>query len=494
MINKKYIIAIDQGTNSSRAALLDKKGRIVSLVQRKCTSYYPKKNWVEQNPFELLSSVLECISEIVENKKVLAKEIISIGITNQRETIVVWDKETGIPVYNAIGWQDKRGTSICNKLKRKKLQSFVHAKTGLIIDPYFSASKIQWIIENVPEAKKKIKENKLLAGTIDSWLLWNLTEQKVHATDISNASRTMLYSFQHLDWDDDLLELFQIPKNILPKIKASDAHFGYFKANNIKIPIKGILGDQQAALFGQMCFEKGKLKNTYGTGCFLLMNIGEKVTYSESGLITTVAWKIKGKTTYALEGNVFVAGSAIEWLISNLQLVQNVSELEKEITSSKESSAVFIPSFSGLGSPFWNMKVNGAMFNLNFNTTKEDIIKATLESIAYRTKDIIEVMESDTKQIISEISVDGGVSKSDYLMQFQSNILNKKIKRNANTESTIMGAAYLSGIASGLWTLESLKNIKNNKTIFSPKISIQKREKLSEKWTKAVNSLIQFKK
>ncbi|WP_231373956.1 glycerol kinase GlpK [Aureivirga marina] len=494
MIIKKYIIAIDQGTNSSRAALIDKKGKIVSIVQKKCTSMYPKKNWVEQNPFELLSSVMECISEILENKKIQTQEIISIGITNQRETVVAWDKETGIPIYNAIGWQDKRGTAICNKLKRKKLDSYIHKKTGLIIDAYFSASKIQWILENVPEAKEKIRQNKLLVGTIDSWILWNLTEHKVHATDISNASRTMLYSFQHLDWDDDLLEIFKIPRKILPKIEASDAHFGYFKANDIEIPITSILGDQQAALFGQMCFEKGNLKNTYGTGCFLLMNIGEKITYSNNGLLTTVAWKIKGKTTYALEGNVFVAGSAIEWLISNLKLVENVVELEKEITSTKESSAVFIPSFSGLGAPFWNMKVNGAMFNLNFNTTKEDIIKATLESIAYRTKDIIEVMEADTKQLISEINVDGGVSKSNYLLQFQSNILNKLINRGSNVESTILGTAYLSGISSGIWTINSLKNIKNKKTVFSPKISTQKREKLTEKWTKAVNNLIQFKK
>jgi glycerol kinase len=486
MQGSKYILAIDQGTTSSRAILFDKNGDIVALAQKEFTQIFPNPGWVEHDPMEILSSQVEVIHEILD--KIDVNDIASIGLTNQRETAVVWNKETGIPIYNAIVWQDNRTVDLCNQLKKQEKQDLVRSKTGLVLDPYFSATKISWILDNVSGARELAKEEKLLFGTVDSWLIWNFTQKESHLTDYSNASRTLIFNIKELEWDKELLSLFNIPKSMLPKVQNSSGNFGSFSYKGIDIPIHGVAGDQQAALFGQGCFEKGKAKNTYGTGCFMLMNTGSEAVESNSGLITTIAWGLDGKITYALEGSVFVAGAAIQWLRDGLSLFSAASETESMATKAKGSEEVyFVPAFAGLGAPYWDMNARGAIFGLTRDTSKDHIAKATLESLAYQTKDVITAMEKDAGNELLTLAVDGGASANNYLMQFQADILNVDIDRPRVIESTALGAAYLAGIESGFWTLSELEDNRNSEKIFKPEMSNEQIERLYAGWLKAVN-------
>jgi len=486
-MSKKYILTIDQGTTSSRSILFNDKGEICDMSQQETKQIYPKNGWVEQNALEIYTTQIETIKHVVKNQNIQVDSIAAIGITNQRETTVIWNKKTGKPIYNAIVWQDVRTSNYCKELKKRGLEPLVKEKTGLVIDSYFSATKIKWILDNVPNAKKQAENKELLFGTVDTWLLWNLTNGKVHATDYSNASRTMLYNIKTLEWDEELLKIFDIPKSMLPEVKPSSNHFGDYLIDGQKIPITGIAGDQQAALFGQACFNKGEVKNTYGTGCFLLMNTGKKLQYSDNGLITTIAWGINDEIYYALEGSVFIAGAAIQWLRDGLQIINSAEESEDYANKvSYENSVYVVPAFAGLGAPYWDMDARGAIFGLTQDTGKDQIIKATLESIAYQCKDLIVAMQEDSKVTLKTLKVDGGASANNYLMQFQSDILNTNIERAEIIESTALGAAYLAGIGVGLWTLEDiLKNREIDKN-FTPRMSDTKRSHLYKNWKKAV--------
>ncbi|MCA0932669.1 glycerol kinase GlpK [Lutimonas saemankumensis] len=486
---KKYILALDQGTTSSRTVLFDDKGKICGISQRETEQIYPKHGWVEQNAVEIYQSQLETMHKVIRDNNIDFEDILSIGITNQRETTVVWNKKTGEPVYNAIVWQDVRTSKYCKQLKKDEtLNSYIQENTGLVIDSYFSATKVKWILDNVPKARIMAEKNELLFGTVDTWLLWNLTKGKVHATDYSNASRTMLYNIVKLDWDLHLLNNFEIPASMLPEVRSSNHHYGNFEFDNHKIPVTGIAGDQQAALFGQACFEKGEIKNTYGTGCFLLMNTGSKPKFSEHGLLTTIAWGLDGKIDYALEGSVFIAGAAIQWLRDGLQLIDNAKDSEYFATQVKEDSSVYVvPAFAGLGAPYWDMDARGSIFGLTRDTGKNHLIKATLESLAYRSKDLIVSMEEDSGVRLASLKVDGGACANNYLMQFQADILDTPVERAEIIESTALGAAYLSGIGVGLWKKEDiLKNRKIQKE-FQPEMDAVKRKKLYATWKKAVS-------
>ncbi len=486
-MSKKYIIALDQGTTSSRTVLFNEKGKIDGIAQQETEQIYPKNGWVEQNAVEIYQTQLQTFKDVIKEKNIEPSSIVAIGITNQRETTIVWNKKTGKPIYNAIVWQDVRTTAICKELKKQGLDDYVKENTGLVIDSYFSATKIKWILDNVTNAKTQAENGELLFGTIDTWLLWNLTDGKVHATDYSNASRTMLYNIKTLQWDDELLKALDIPKSMLPEVKASSFHYGDFNFDGNTIPITGIAGDQQAALFGQACFEKGDIKNTYGTGCFLLMNTGEKIQYSKNGLLTTIAWGLDNKVYYALEGSVFIAGAAIQWLRDGLKIIDNAQETEFYANQVKEDNSVYVvPAFSGLGAPYWDMDARGAIFGLTRDTGKSHLIKATLESLAYQCKDLINAMQEDSKVKLNSLKVDGGASANNYLMQFQADILDSDVERAEIIESTALGAAYLAGIGIGLWSQEEiLKNRKIDKK-FIPKMEEQKRNKLYRTWKKAV--------
>ena len=486
-MSKKYVIALDQGTTSSRTVLFNEKGKIESIAQKETKQIYPKNGWVEQNALDIYKNQLQTFKDVIKDNNIDPSAIAAIGITNQRETTIVWNKLTGRPVYNAIVWQDVRTTAICKDLTKKGLGDYVKENTGLVIDSYFSATKIKWILDNVDNAKEQADNGELLFGTIDTWLLWNLTDGKVHATDYSNASRTMLYNIKTLQWDDKLLKALEIPKSMLPEVKASSYHFGDFNFDGAGIPITGIAGDQQAALFGQACFEKGDVKNTYGTGCFLLMNTGEKIQYSNNGLLTTIAWGLDDKVYYALEGSVFIAGAAIQWLRDGLKIIDNAQETEFYANEVKDDNTVYVvPAFSGLGAPYWDMDARGAIFGLTRDTGKSHLIKATLESLAYQCKDLINAMQEDSKVKLNSLKVDGGASANNYLMQFQANILNTDVERAEIIESTALGAAYLAGIGIGLWSQEDiLKNRKIDKKFIS-KMEEQKRTKLYKTWKKAV--------
>ncbi len=486
-MSKKYVIALDQGTTSSRTVLFNEKGKIDGISQKETKQIYPKNGWVEQNALDIYKNQLQTFKDVIKDKNIDPSDVVAIGITNQRETTIVWNKKTGRPIYNAIIWQDVRTTSICKELKEKGLDKYVKENTGLVIDSYFSATKIKWILDNVDNAKKQAENGELLFGTIDTWLLWNLTDGKVHATDYSNASRTMLYNIKTLEWDDKLLKALEIPKSMLPEVKASSYHFGDFNFDGDAIPITGIAGDQQAALFGQACFEKGDVKNTYGTGCFLLMNTGEKIQYSKNGLLTTIAWGLDDKVYYALEGSVFIAGAAIQWLRDGLKIIENAQETEFYANEVKGDNTVYVvPAFSGLGAPYWDMDARGAIFGLTRDTGKSHLIKATLESLAYQCKDLINAMQEDSKVELNSLKVDGGASANNYLMQFQADILNTNVERAEIIESTALGAAYLAGIGIGLWSQEEiLKNRKIDKKFVS-KMEDQKRKKLYKTWKKAV--------
>ena len=486
-MSKKYIIALDQGTTSSRSVLFDETGKICSISQQETEQIYPEHGWVEQNPLEIYQTQIQTLQNVVKEENIKFSSIVAIGISNQRETTIVWNKKTGKPVYNAIVWQDVRTSDICKDLKKQGLEDYVKENTGLVIDSYFSATKIKWILDNVPNAKKQAQNDELLFGTIDTWLLWKLTDGKVHATDYSNASRTMLFNIKTLQWDEKLLKILDIPKSMLPEVKASSYHFGNFILDGNTIPITGIAGDQQAALFGQACFEKGDIKNTYGTGCFLLMNTGEKIQYSKNGLLTTIAWGLDDKIYYALEGSVFIAGAAVQWLRDGLKIIETAAETEFYANLVKEDSSVYIvPAFSGLGAPYWDMDARGAIFGLTRDTGKSHLIKATLESLAYQSKDLINAMQEDSKVKLNSLKVDGGASANNYLMQFQADILNSVVERAEIIESTALGAAYFAGIGIGLWEKEDiLKNRKIQKE-FVPKMEEEKRNKLYKNWKKAV--------
>ena len=482
----KYIIALDQGTTSSRALLINEVGKLIDVKQKEFKQIFPKQGWVEHDPIEILNTQLEVFEELIST--ISLSDIISIGITNQRETTVIWDKETGKPLYNAIVWQDKRTSEICDQMKKDGLESYIRENTGLVIDSYFSATKIKWIIENVEGVKAKINENKVLFGTIDTWLIYNMTSFKNHVTDYTNASRTMIYNIKNLEWDDKLCDYLKIPKSILPEVINSSSDFGNFNYNGFEIPINGVAGDQQAALFGQSCFEDGMVKNTYGTGCFLLMNTGKNFKLSENGLITTLACSFDDKVNYALEGSVFIAGAAIQWLRDSLKVIGKASETEKIAQSIEKLHDIYVvPAFAGLGAPYWDMYSRGAIFGLTRDTSVDHIIKATLESLAYQTKDIIDVMEKDSGIKLKSLKVDGGACMNNYLMQFQSDLLDCEVLRPEIIETTAMGAGYLAGLQSNIWDKDQI--IKNQKIdrSFNPTINDSEREKMYRGWKKAVN-------
>lgn len=486
-MHKKYILALDQGTTSSRSVVVDEKGIIVAKEQQEFEQIFPQSGWVEHDALEILETQLSTLKKVIQKTNIATEDIVGVGITNQRETTVVWNKHTGKPIYNAIVWQDKRTTDICEKLKKKGLENHVKQTTGLVIDAYFSGTKINWILENVPNAKEEAEKGNLLFGTIDSWILWNLTDKKVHATDYSNASRTMLFDIKNLCWDEKLLSALNIPKSMLPSVKPSSYHFGDFILDGCRIPIAGIAGDQQAALFGQACFHKGEAKNTYGTGCFLLLNTGTELQFSKNGLLTTIAWGINDKVYYALEGSVFIAGAAIQWLRDGLEIIKSAEESEffaQEVT--EENPVIVVPAFAGLGAPYWDMYARGAIFGLTRDTGKNHLIKATLQSLAYQTKDVLIAMQNDAETPLTSLKVDGGASENNLLMQFQADILDTVVERPKNTETTVMGAAYLAGICVDLWNQNEILSHRKIETEFLPQFTVEKRERLYKKWLKAV--------
>ncbi|MFS4454564.1 glycerol kinase GlpK [Maribacter sp. 2304DJ31-5] len=482
-----YIIALDQGTTSSRALLVDGQGKMQGLAQQEFKQLYPKSGWVEHDPMEILGTQLGVLKKLIKDKDIALKDIKAIGITNQRETTVVWDKITGKPVYNAIVWQDKRTAAICEDLKRKGLTEHVRKTTGLVIDSYFSGTKVKWILDNVSGARARADQGTLLMGTIDSWLVWNMSANKNHVTDYTNASRTMIYDIVNLKWDKKMLAALDIPKSMLPIVRPSTYHFGEYETEGVKIPITGIAGDQQAALFGQGCFTKGTAKNTYGTGCFTLMNTGEEPRFSKNGLLTTIAYGLDRKIHYALEGSIFIAGAAIQWLRDGLELIKDAKETETLANSLEgESSVYVVPAFAGLGAPYWDMYARGAIFGLTRDTGKAHLAKATLESLAYRTKDILKAMEEDSSIQMKSLRVDGGACANNYLMQFQADILDTEVHRPEVIESTAMGAAFLAGIQIGLWTLSDIDQNRLMDRIFSPTFDRIKRKRLYGNWKKAV--------
>ena len=483
----KYILALDQGTTSSRSIIVNEQGNIVAMEQQEFTQIFPESGWVEHDPKEILESQLTTLKKVLKKANVSPTDIVGIGITNQRETTIVWNKNTGRPIYNAIVWQDKRTANICENLKQKDLENYIKKTTGLVIDSYFSATKITWILNNVEGAQQEADKGNLLFGTVDTWLLWNLTNGKVHATDYSNASRTMLYDIKKLYWDTKLLSELNIPASMLPEVKPSSHHFGNYELEGALIPIAGIAGDQQSALFGQACFNKGEAKNTYGTGCFMLMNTGTDLKYSKNGLLTTIAWGIDNKVYYALEGSVFVAGSAIQWLRDGLQIINDAKESEALASLVKgDNPVVVVPAFAGLGAPYWDMYARGAVFGLTRDTGKNHLIKATLEALAYQTKDVLNAMQNDAETELTAVKVDGGACKNNLLMQFQADMLNTKVERPNITETTVMGAAYLAGICVGLWKQEDVLNRRKIDQEFIPTFTSEKREKLYHRWQKAV--------
>ena len=489
-MEKKYILAFDQGTTSSRAILFDKNGNIVSVAQREFTQIFPQPGWVEHDPNEIWQSQIEVAREAGAKANIQPREIAAIGITNQRETAIVWDRETGKPISNAIVWQDRRTAGFCDELKTRGLEAYVKENTGLVIDAYFSGTKINWILNNVEGARQKAHEGKLCFGTVDTWLIWNLTKGKVHATDFSNASRTLVYNIKELKWDEQLLHEFDIPASLLPEVLPSSGHFGATHPDvffDLEIPIAGVAGDQQSALFGQTCFEPGMAKNTYGTGCFMLMNTGTERVVSQHGLLTTIAWSVDGKVEYALEGSVFIAGAAIQWLRDGLKLIDTAPDSEYYAMKVEDTGGVFVvPAFAGLGAPYWDMYARGGIFGLTRGTRKEHLIRATLESLAFQTYDILEVMEKDAGIQLKTLKVDGGACSNNLLMQFQADILEVKVERPKVIETTALGAAYLAGLAVGFYKKDKLADNEHISACFEPKMKQEKREKLLKGWKKAV--------
>lgn len=495
---EQYILSLDQGTTTSRAILFNKEGKVEHVSQREFKQYFPQVGWVEHNANEIWSSILSVIATVLTEKNIRSEQIAGIGITNQRETTVVWDKTTGKPIYNAIVWQSRQTAEICSDLNEAGYGDIFREKTGLLIDAYFSATKVKWILENVEGAKEKSEKGDLLFGTIDTWIIWKLTEGKVHVTDYSNASRTLMYNIHELKWDEELLDILGIPISMLPEVRPSSEIYGHVSKKHFfgtEVPIAGIAGDQQAALFGQACFESGMVKNTYGTGCFMLMNTGEKAVQSDHGLLTTIAWGIDGKVEYALEGSIFVAGSAIQWLRDGLRMLRDSSESEQYAERVTSTEGVYVvPAFVGLGTPYWDSAVRGAVFGLTRGTAKEHFIRATLESLAYQTKDVLSAMEADSGITLKSLRVDGGVVKNNFLMQFQTDILDVPVERPAINETTALGAAYLAGLAVGFWkSKEEISKYWDLDFKFEAKMDEKSREELYDGWKKAVKAAQIFK-
>ncbi|ORI05062.1 glycerol kinase [Mammaliicoccus sciuri] len=494
---EKYILSIDQGTTSSRAILFDKEGTIKFVSQREFKQYFPKGGWVEHDANEIWTSVLAVISSVLNENNISPKQIEGIGITNQRETAVVWDKNTGRPVYHAIVWQSRQTQDICTELKSKDLEPIFKEKTGLLLDPYFSGTKVKWILDNVEGAREKAENGDLLFGTIDTWLIWKFTGD-IHVTDYSNASRTLMYNIYDLKWDEELLEYLDVPASMLPEVKPSSEVYGYTQEHHFfgeKIAIAGVAGDQQAALFGQACFESGEVKNTYGTGGFMLMNTGEKAVKSESGLLTTLAYGLDGKVNYALEGSIFVSGSAIQWLRDGLRMIKSAPASEDYANRVKSTEGVYVvPAFVGLGTPYWDADARGAIFGLTRGTEKEHFIRATLESLCYQTRDVLEAMEKDSGINVETLRVDGGAVKNNFLMQFQADIVNTPVERPEVNETTALGAAYLAGLAVGFWkSKDEIKQRWKLETEFKPELEEEEREKLYKGWKTAVKATQAFK-
>lgn len=495
---EKYILSLDQGTTSSRAILFNQKGEIVHISQREFTQYFPKPGWVEHNANEIWGSILAVIATVLSETSIKPEQVAAIGITNQRETTIVWDKHTGLPIYNAIVWQSRQTADICEQLKQQGYDDLFREKTGLLIDPYFSGTKVKWILDNVEGAREKAEKGDLLFGTIDTWLIWKLSGGRAHVTDYSNASRTLLFNIHTLQWDEEILTILGIPKSMLPEVRPSSEVYAKTIPHHffgVEVPIAGAAGDQQAALFGQACFEEGMAKNTYGTGCFMLMNTGEKAVQSKHGLLTTIAWGIDGKVEYALEGSIFVAGSAIQWLRDGLRMIKQASDSETYAEKVDSTDGVYVvPAFVGLGTPYWDSDVRGAVFGLTRGTTKEHFIRATLESLAYQTKDVLTAMEADSGIALKTLRVDGGAVKNNFLMQFQSDMLGVPVERPVINETTALGAAYLAGLAVGYW--KDRKEIATQWQLerqFEPKMAKEKQEKLYNGWKKAVKAAMAFK-
>ena len=494
MKKELFILSLDQGTTSSRALLVDHQGQIRGIAQKEFGQIYPKEGWVEHDPMEIWETQLSVLRDVLADNNVGLDQISSIGITNQRETTVFWNKETGAPVYNAIVWQDKRTVTLCRELKAEGLEDHVRSKTGLVIDSYFCATKINWILDHVAEARSLAEERKLCFGTIDSWLIWNLTKGKAHVTDHTNASRTMLYDIQQLQWDDKLLTRLGVPKSILPEVVPSASHFGNAEVDGHSVPIHGVAGDQQAALFGQSCFEKGTLKNTYGTGCFLLLNVGNEFVASTNGLLTTLACSTDGRPVYALEGSVFVAGAAIQWLRDGLKVINDARETDSMARASNNESVVVVPAFAGLGAPYWNMEAQGAIFGLTRGTNRNDLVRATLESLAFQTKDVVDAMMVDSGLEVASLNVDGGAAANNYLMQFQADMLQAKVNRPSSVESTALGAAYLAGIGTGIWEQNQVKEFRNLEMSFQPQMSGADVDRRYGAWKRSVRAVMEVGK
>jgi glycerol kinase len=487
---EKYVMALDQGTTSSRALIFDRKGAIVSMAQKEFKQIFPQPGWVEHDPNEIWSSQVAVVAEAMSKIGINGLNVEAIGITNQRETTIVWDRNTGEPIYNAIVWQDRRTSNFCDELKEKGYTETIRQKTGLVIDAYFSGTKVKWILNNVPGAREKANRGELAFGTVDTWLVWKLTRGRTHVTDVTNASRTMLFNINSLEWDKDLLELFNIPESMLPRVASSSEIYDHTNTTFFasKVPISGIAGDQQAALFGQMCTNEGMVKNTYGTGCFLLMNTGEKPFLSKNNLITTIAWQLDGKTYYALEGSIFIGGAVVQWLRDGLGIIKSSAEVEDLAKQVDDNGDLYlVPSFTGMGAPHWDQYARGLMIGISRGTTRAHIARAALESIAFQTMDVLDVMEKDTGIKVAELRVDGGASANNLLMQFQSDVLGINVNRPKTIETTAMGAAYLAGLATGYWKdINEIKKLWQLDNTFTPSMPAEKLDKMKEKWTDAV--------
>lgn len=491
MPEESYIMAIDEGTTSTRAIIFNKQGKKIAEAQSEITQYFPKPGWVEHNPLEIWDAVLVTMGETFIKSGIQPSQIAAIGITNQRETTVVWDKTTGLPIYNAIVWQSRQTSEIADELKAAGYSDLIHQKTGLVVDPYFSGTKLRWLLDKVPGAQERAEKGELLFGTIDCWLLWKLTGRKVHATDYTNASRTMMFNINNLEWDEEILKLLNIPKAMLPDVKSNSEVYGLTTRGNFygtAVPIAGMAGDQQAALFGQLAIQKGAVKNTYGTGAFLMMNTGDQFVLSKHHLLTTIGYVINGKVNYALEGSVFVAGSAIQWLKEKVHLINDNDQVKEAIEKATSDDEVYVvPAFTGLGAPYWDSEARGSFFGLTRGTTDYDIIKATVQSLAYQTKDVLETMKTDTKMPILSMKVDGGAARNNYLMQFQADLLKIPLARTKNLESTALGVAFMAGLGVGFWRdLAELEEIFEVGTVFENQMTEEKRQQLYQGWRRAL--------
>ncbi|MEW5846387.1 MAG: glycerol kinase GlpK [Bacteroidota bacterium] len=487
---EKFVMALDQGTTSSRALIFDQTGNIRSMAQKEFQQIFPQPGWVEHDPNEIWSSQVAVAAEAMSKIGINGQNLQAIGITNQRETTIVWDRNSGEPIYNAIVWQDRRTSSLCDELRAKGYTDIIRQKTGLVIDAYFSGTKVKWILDNVPGAREKANRGELAFGTVDTWLVWKLTRGRTHVTDVTNASRTMLFNINTLTWDKELLELFQIPESILPRVASSSEVYDQTNTTFFatKVPIAGIAGDQQAALFGQMCTNQGMVKNTYGTGCFILMNTGKKPFLSKNNLITTVAWQVNGETYYALEGSIFIGGAVVQWLRDGLGIIKSSAEVEELARQVADNGDLYlVPSFTGMGAPHWDQYARGLMIGISRGTTRAHIARAALESIAFQTMDVLDVMVKDTGINLSELRVDGGASANNLLMQFQSDVLGIKVVRPKTIETTAMGAAYLAGLATGYWkSIEEIASLWQLDRTFTPNVSAETLTKIKDKWADAV--------